>query len=106
MKKYVILLHKYLDSSNRKSSKIKKSTRAKKSTGQEKLADLVEAIGKHMFNTRVKMEWGKCPHCTAVTQMISTTENYYRCASCEEVVRQYVNGCIKSLPLNTDSLRR
>tara|TARA_R110000751_G_C13484988_1_gene448321 strand:- start:215 stop:535 length:321 start_codon:yes stop_codon:yes gene_type:complete len=106
MKKYVTLLHKYLGSSNRKSTKTKKRTPEKQNTGQEKLADLVSAIGKHMFDTRVKIEWGKCPHCELITQMMSTTKNYYRCIKCEEVVRQYVNGCIKYLPMNTHSLRR
>jgi len=43
---------------------------------------------------------GKCPHCGEDTLLVAVVSDYYRCTSCGEDIRQYINGSIKYLKLN------
>ena len=67
---------------------------------QEKLTGLISEIGKDMFNVRVQIEWGRCPYCETITQMLSTRIGYFRCGNCKEITKQYVNGRIAYLPID------
>ena len=42
---------------------------------------------------------GRCPACEAETILIAIVSDFYRCTSCGEDTKQYVNGSIKYLPL-------
>ena len=103
IKELKTLLQKYFGISSPKPLKIKKPTPARVVQPQEKLNSLVEEIGKDMFGIRVKVEWGKCPYCEMVTQLLSLHKNYFRCSQCHETTRQYVNGHISYLPINEKS---
>ena len=41
-----------------------------------------------------------CPECGDETILIAIVTDYYRCTSCGEDTRQYVNGSIKYLKLD------
>ena len=43
---------------------------------------------------------GICPHCDEDTLLVAVVTDYYRCTSCGEDTRQYVNGSIKYLKLD------
>ena len=43
---------------------------------------------------------GICPHCSEDTLLVAVVTDYYRCTSCGEDTRQYVNGSIKYLKLD------
>ena len=43
---------------------------------------------------------GECPHCHEDTLLVAVVSDYYRCTSCGEDTRQYINGAIKYLKLN------
>ena len=103
LKELKILLQKYFGTSNPKPLEIKKPTPVKKKTREEKLSGLVSEIGKDMFNVRVQIEWGRCPYCETITQMLSTRIGYFRCGNCKEITKQYVNGHIAYLPINSKS---
>ena len=100
IKELKTLLQKYFGTSSPKSLKTKKPTRVKDELPHEKLNSFVEEIGKDVFGIRVKVEWGKCPYCECVTQLLSLHQNYFRCSQCHETTRQYVNGHISYLPVN------
>ena len=103
LKELKILLQKYFGISSPKPLKIKKPTPARVVQPQEKLNSLVEEIGKDMFGIRVKVEWGKCPYCETITHMLSTRIGYFRCGNCKEITKQYVNGHIAYLPIDSKS---
>ena len=100
IKELKILLQKYFGSSSPKPIKVKKPIPVKVVPQHEKLSSLVEEIGKDMFGVRVRVEWGRCPYCESVTQMLSTQVGYFRCSTCRELTRQYVNGHIAYLPID------
>ena len=100
IKELKILLQKYFGISRPKPIKVKKPTRAKAVTPHEKISSLVEEISKDMFGIPVRVEWGRCPYCDNVTQMLSTHVGYFRCSICKEMTRQYVNGKIAYLPVD------
>ena len=100
LKELKILLQKYFGTSSPKPTKTKKPTPVKAALPQEKLNSFVEEIGKDMFGIRVKVEWGRCPYCEMVTQLLSLHANYFRCSQCHQTTRQYVNGHIAYLPLD------
>ena len=100
LKELKTLLQKYFDTSSPKSLKIKKPTPAKVVEPHNKLSSLVEDISKDMFGIRVRVEWGRCPYCDNVTQMLSTHIGYFKCSICRETTRQYVNVKIAYLPLD------
>ena len=103
LKELKTLLQKYFGTSSPKPIEVKKPTRAKVVRPHEKINSLVEEIGKDMFGIRVKVEWGRCPYCEMVTQLLSLRANYFRCSQCHETTRQYVNGHISYLPINEKS---
>jgi hypothetical protein len=101
IKELKILLQKYFGSSSPKPIEVKKPTPAKDVPPHEKLSSLVEEIGKDMFGVRVRVEWGRCPYCETVTQLLSLHANYFKCSLCSEITRQYVNGHIAYLPIDS-----
>jgi acetyl-CoA carboxylase beta subunit len=103
LKELKILLQKYFGTSSPKPIEVKKPTPAKVVEPHEKLNSFVEEIGKDMFGIRVKVEWGRCPYCETVTQLLSLHQNYFRCSQCHETTRQYVNGRIAYLPIDEKS---
>jgi uncharacterized protein with PIN domain len=103
LKELKILLQKYFGTSSPKPTETKKSTPVKAALPHEKLNSFVEEIGKDMFGIRVKVEWGRCPYCETVTQLLSLHANYFRCSQCHETTRQYVNGHIAYLPMEDRS---
>ena len=103
LKELKILLQKYFGTSSPKPIEVKKPTPAKVVEPHEKLNSFVEEIGKDMFGIRVKVEWGRCPYCESVTQLLSLRANYFRCSNCHETTKQYVNGHIVYLPINEKS---
>ena len=100
IKEIKILLRKYFSTSNPKPIETKKPTPAKVVEPHEKINSLVEEISKDMFGIRVRVEWGRCPYCDSLTQMLSTHKGYFRCSTCKEMTRQYVNGKIAYLPVD------
>ena len=103
IKELKTLLQKYFGTSSPKPLETKKPIREKKKTRQEKLTGLISEIGKDMFGVKVRVEWGRCPYCETVTQLLSLYDNYFRCSLCRETTKQYVNGHIAYLPLNDKS---
>ena len=53
-----------------------------------------------MFGVRLRVEWGRCPYCESVSQMLSLRPGYFRCSNCHETTKQYVNGHIAYLPID------
>ena len=100
LKELKILLQKYFGISSPKPIEVKKPTRAKVVPPHEKINSLVEEIGKDMLGVRVRVEWGRCPYCESITQMLSTQIGYFRCGNCREITKQYVNGHIAYLPID------
>ena len=43
---------------------------------------------------------GTCPHCDEETLLVAIVTDYYRCTTCGEDTRQFINGSIKYLKLN------
>jgi hypothetical protein len=103
IKELKTLLQKYFGTSSPKPIEVKKSTPVKRKTPREKLSGLISEIGKDMFNVRVQVEWGRCPYCETITQMLSTRIGYFRCGNCKEITKQYVNGHIAYLPIDSKS---
>ena len=100
IKELKTLLQKYFGISSPKPIKVKKPTPAKAVTPHAKIKSLVEEIGNDMFGIRVRVEWGRCPYCDNITQMLSTHKGYFRCSTCREMTRQYINGKIAYLPVD------
>ena len=100
IKELKILLQKYFGTSSPKPIEVKKPTPEKVVQPHEKLSSLVEEIGKDMFGIRVRVEWGRCPYCENITQMLSTHVGFFRCSTCRELTKQYVNGHIAYLPVD------
>ena len=99
LKELKTLLQKYFGTSSPKPTETKKPTPARVVPRHEKISSLVEEIGKDMFGVRVQVEWGRCPYCETVTQMLSTKIGYFKCSICREMTKQYVNGHIAYLPI-------
>ena len=100
IKELKTLLRKYFGTSSPKPIETKKPTPVKVAQPHEKLSSLVEEIGKDLFGVRVRVEWGRCPYCENVTQMLSTHVGFFRCSTCRELTKQYVNGHIAYLPVD------
>ena len=45
---------------------------------------------------------GHCPVCGEETILIAIVQDYYRCTSCGEDTKQYVNGSIKYLKITKE----
>ena len=78
-------------------SPVKKRTRGKKSTSS---LGLFEEVGKEFFKIKVKVNWGRCPYCETVSQLVSIRPGYYTCTFCREITKQHLNGSIQYLPIN------
>ncbi len=52
------------------------------------------------FFSHVETVTGVCPECHEQTMLISIVSDYYRCTSCGEDIKQYVNGSIKYFQLD------
>ena len=100
IKELKTLLQKYFGTSSPKPLKAKKRTPARVVKPHEKLNSLVSEIGKDMFGVNVRIELGRCPYCDLITQMLSTHAGYFRCSTCREITKQYINGHIAYLPLD------
>jgi len=48
---------------------------------------------------------GVCPHCDTTTSFVSIVNDQYRCMTCGEDVRQYINGVIKYLPMGSEIIK-
>ena len=103
IKEIKTLLRKYFGTSSPKPTETKKPIPAKVEEPHEKLKTLVEEIGKDMFGVKIRVEWGRCPYCNEITQMLSTQSGYFRCTICRELTKQYVNGKIAYLPVEEAS---
>ena len=99
LKELKTLWQKYFGTSNPKPLEVKKPIPVRRNTRREKLHGLISEIGKEMFDVRVQVEWGRCPYCESISQMLSTRLGYFRCSNCREVTKQYVNGRISYLPI-------
>ena len=100
IKELKTLLQKYFGTSSPKPIETKKPIHVKVEPPHEKLNSLVEEISNEMFGIRVRVEWGRCPYCDSITQMLSTRMGYFRCSTCREITKQYVNGKIAYLPMD------
>ena len=100
IKELKTLLQKYFGTSSPKPLETKKPTPVKQKTRGEKMPGLISEIGKDMFNVRVQVEWGRCPYCESIAQMLSTRIGYFRCGNCREITKQYINGRIAYLPVD------
>jgi hypothetical protein len=100
IEKLKILWQKYFGTSSPKPIETKKPIAVKVVQPHEKLNSLVEEIGKDMLGIRVRVEWGRCPYCENITQMLSTRIGYFKCSICREMTKQYVNGHIAYLPID------
>ena len=100
IKELKTLLQKYFGISSPKPIGAKKPTPAKVVEPRDKVKALVEEIGNDMFGVRVRVEWGRCPYCDNITQMLSTHKGYFRCSTCREMTRQYINGKMSFLPVD------
>ena len=45
---------------------------------------------------------GECPHCKEDTLLVAIVTDYYKCTMCGQEIRQYVNGSIKYLKLDSE----
>jgi len=54
------------------------------------------------FLDRIDTVHGHCPECGDETILIAIVTDYYRCTSCGEDTKQYVNGSIKYLKLTEE----
>ena len=45
---------------------------------------------------------GHCPHCGEESILIAIVQDYYRCTSCGEDTKQYINGHIKYLKISKE----
>ena len=103
IKELKTLWQKYFSTLSPKPLKVKKPTLVKQKTHEEKMPGLISEIGKEMFNVRVQIELGRCPYCDTITQMMSTQIGYFRCGNCKEITKQYINGHIAYLPIDSKS---
>ena len=42
---------------------------------------------------------GQCPTCSEITMLVGITKEFYRCMTCGNDCKQYVNGKIAYLPV-------
>ena len=100
IKELKTLWQKYFGTSSPKPTATKKPIPEKVVEPHGKVNSLIEEISKDMFGIRVRVEWGRCPYCNNITQMLSTHKGYFRCSTCKEMTRQYINGKIAYLPVD------
>ena len=103
IKELKTLLQKYFGISSPKPLETKKPTPVRRNTRKERLHGLISEIGKDMFDVHVRVDWGRCPYCENIAQMMSTRRGYFRCSHCREITKQYINGRIAYLPVDDQS---
>ena len=59
---------------------------------------------KSYFNFSPEITPGVCPHCEMQSSFVSIVHDHYRCMTCGEDVKQYVNGVIKYLPIGKNTI--
>lgn len=50
-------------------------------------------------NLEARIDFGRCPCCETLTPFLFLQKEFYRCATCGEEVKQFVNGVIKYMPV-------
>ena len=45
---------------------------------------------------------GYCQHCSEETILVAIVEDFYRCTSCGEDTKQYINGSIRYIKLTQE----
>jgi uncharacterized protein (DUF983 family) len=45
---------------------------------------------------------GYCQHCSEETILVAIVDDYYRCTSCGEDTKQYINGSIRYIKLTQE----
>ena len=58
------------------------------------------------FKIKIKPEItpGVCPHCDMPTSFISIVNDFYKCMTCGEEVKQRINGVIQYLPVGSEAI--
>ena len=64
-----------------------------KNKTQKKIESLLEGID---------TVHGYCQHCDQVSILVAIVKDYYRCTSCGEDTKQYVNGSIRYIKLTSE----
>tara|TARA_B100000700_G_scaffold221796_1_gene244222 strand:+ start:148 stop:399 length:252 start_codon:yes stop_codon:yes gene_type:complete len=65
-------------------------------------ADAMKAWTKLLkFFNNIETVHGICPGCREEVVLLSLVQDYYRCTSCGEDTKQYINGHIKYLSVNS-----
>ena len=59
---------------------------------------------RYKLKFRPEITPGVCPHCDLPTSFVSIVNDYYKCMSCGEEVKQRINGVIRYLPLGSDKI--
>jgi len=59
---------------------------------------------KFKIKIRPEITPGICPHCDMPTSFVSIVNDFYKCMTCGEEVKQRVNGVIKYLPLGGETI--
>ena len=59
---------------------------------------------KFKIKIRPEITPGISPHCDMPTSFVSIVNDFYKCMTCGEEVKQRVNGVIKYLPLGPEAL--
>ena len=47
---------------------------------------------------------GVCPHCDMPSNFVSIVNDFYKCMTCGEEVKQRINGVIRYLPIGCDKI--
>ena len=47
---------------------------------------------------------GVCPHCDMPSNFVSIVNDFYKCMTCGEEVKQRINGVIKYLPIGSEAI--
>ena len=63
-----------------------------------------EFFKRKFIKFRPEITPGVCPHCDMPSSFVSIVNDQYRCMTCGEDVKQYINGVIKYLPLGNDKI--
>ena len=65
-------------------------------------------MSKFFKRTRLKISPeitpGVCPHCDMPSNFVSIVNDFYKCMTCGEEVKQRINGVIRYLPIGCDKI--
>ena len=66
------------------------------------------SMSKFFKRTRLKISPeitpGVCPHCGMPSNFVSIVNDFYKCMTCGEEVKQRINGVIRYLPIGCDKI--